>query len=229
MDIKDYKLLALFIGSLVLLSPLLGIYIARVFDGKKPLGLWGFSVIERAIYRVCGIDPGEPMAWKRYAASLMVFNGLGVIGVLFIQLIQNRLPLNPQHFGPVPFLTALNTAVSFVTNTNWQTYAGETTMSYFTQMAALAVQNFVSAATAIAVIAALARGILQKNSASIGNFWSDLVKSIVYILLPLSLILSILLIEQGTVQTMSPYITAAKLDGQEQIIPARTSCITNSN
>ena len=219
MGIKDYTLIALFIGSLVIVSPLLGMYIARVFDGKKPLTLWGFSAIERAIYRICGIDPDEPMTWKEYAGSLLLFSGMGIVAVLLIQLIQNRLPLNPQHCGPVPFLTALNTAVSFVTNTDWQAYAGETTMSYFTQMVALAVQNFVSAATAMAVVAALARGIVQKNSASIGNFWSDMVKSVIYILLPLCMILSILLIAQGTVQTMSPYITAAKLDGQAQVIP----------
>jgi K+-transporting ATPase ATPase A chain len=219
MGIQDYTLVALFLGSLPVCCPLLGRYIARVFDGQRPLRLWGIASLERAIYRGCGIDPFEPMTWRSYAGSLLLFSGAGAVALLAMQLVQNRLPLNPAHLGAVPFSTALNTAVSFATNTDWQAYAGETTMSYLTQMAGLAVQNFVSAGAAIAVVVALARGIAGKNSVSIGNFWSDLVKSVLYILLPLSVILAVALIGQGSVQTLAPPVRAAALDGREQVIP----------
>ncbi len=219
MTSKDFTLIAALLCSLVVFCPILGWYIARVFDQKRPLQIRIIGALERAIYRVCGIDPQEPMTWKRYAGSLLVVSGMGVVAVLLMQIIQNRLPLNPQHLGPVPFLVALNTAISFATNTDWQAYAGESTMSYLTQMAALAVQNFVSAAAALAVVVALARGISWKNSLSIGNFWSDLVKTILYILLPLSIILATVLIAQGSVQTLSPPIRAAAIDGSEQVIP----------
>ena len=159
MNIQEWLFVALFIGSVVVLSPLLGVYIARVFDDKRPPRIPGLSGMERLIYRLCRIDPAEPMSWKRYTASLLLFSGFGILFVLVIQLVQNRLPFNPQHLGPAPFLIALNTAVSFATNTDWQAYAGETVMSYGTQMLALTVQNFVSAAAGIAVVAALAPGL----------------------------------------------------------------------
>jgi K+-transporting ATPase ATPase A chain len=215
----DYALTGAFFGLLLVFCPLFGTYIARVFDTAKPFHIWGISSMERALYRACGIDPLESMSWKRYAGALLAFSGMGIVAVLAIELLQNRLPLNPRHLGAVPLLTAINTAVSFVTNTDWQAYAGETTMSTLTQMTFLAVQNFVGAAAAIAVVAALARGIAQRNSRSIGNFWSDLVKSVLYILLPLSIIMATILIGQGSVQTLSPPITAAALDGHAQVIP----------
>jgi K+-transporting ATPase ATPase A chain len=219
MDTHDFFQLIVFVGALCVTTPLLGWYIARIYDDKKPLRLPGFHVLERTIYRLCRIDPEQPMHWKSYAWAVILFSGFGMVAVLILQLIQHHLPLNPQHLTGVPFFLAFNTAVSFITNTNWQAYAGETTMGYLTQMAALAVQNFLSAATGIAVVAALARGFSRKSSRSIGNFWSDLTKAVVYILIPISFVIALIIVEQGTPQTLKQYATATTLEGQEQIIP----------
>jgi K+-transporting ATPase ATPase A chain len=159
------------------------------------------------------------MHWKSYAWSVLLISILGMVSVFLLQMLQKHLPLNPQHMPGVEFFLALNTAISFVTNTNWQAYAGETTMGYFTQMAALTVQNFLSAATGIAVVAALARGFSRKSSRSIGNFWSDLTRAVVYILLPLSFIFALVLVEQGTPQTLQQYATVTTMEGQQQTIP----------
>jgi len=150
---------------------------------------------------------------------VLLFSGMGFASAFIIQMLQHHLPLNPQRFPGVEFFLALNTAVSFITNTNWQAYAGETTMGYFTQMTALCVQNFLSAATAIAVVAALARGFSRKSSRSIGNFWSDITKAVLYILLPLSIILALILVQQGSPQTFKQYAKATTMEGSEQIIP----------
>ena len=219
MDTHDFFQLIVFVGALCITTPLLGWYIARIYDDKNPLRLPGFHSLERVIYRLCRIDPDQPMHWKTYAGAVLVFSGFGVAMVFLVQLLQRHLPLNIQHFPGVEVILALSTAVSFMTNTNWQAYAGETTMAYLTQMAALAVQNFLSPATAIAVVAALARGFSRKSSRSIGNFWSDLTKAVIYILLPLSFIFALILVEQGTPQTLKQYATATTLEGQEQIIP----------
>ena len=183
----------------------LGAFMARVYEGQpcgldKPLG-W----LERLTYRVAGIEPAEPMTWKTYAVALLLFNLLGGVAVYALQRLQGFLPLNPEHLGAVSPALAWNTAVSFISNTNWQSYNGETTMSYLTQMLALTVQNFVSAATGMAVLVALIRGIRGKQTDNIGNFWVDLVRSTLYILLPLSFVLALLLVSQGVVQTFSPY------------------------
>ena len=167
--------------------------------------------MERLIYRVGGIDAAAEMDWKRYAASLLVFNALGLLLLFGLQRLQAWLPLGPSGAGAVSPDLAFNTATSFVTNTNWQAYAGETTMKYLTQMLGLTVQNFLSAATGIAVVVALIRGFSRKTTGTLGNFWVDLVRTTLYILLPLSLILAVFLVSQGVVQTFSPAQQAAFL------------------
>lgn len=214
----DYMQLIVFVGLLAVLTKPLGLYMARIFQGErtwlsKPLG-W----LERLSYRLAGVDEMREMSWKEYAGSLMVFNLLGIVFVFLIQLLQGSLPLNPQGLPGVTWHSALNTAVSFVTNTNWQGYAGETTMSYLTQMLALTVQNFVSAAVGMAVAIALARGIANRSKGSIGNFWADLTRGIVYLLLPFSLVFAIALISEGMVQTFSSYVEALTLEGGKQLI-----------
>lgn len=213
--------LALFIGLLILVTPFLGCYIANIFQGQPTMSfLTGFfSRLETFTYRICNIDPQEEMKWTQYAQSLLLFNLFGFTLVFFLQVSQQWLPLNPQGFPAVPLDLAFNTAASFMTNTNWQAYAGETTMSDLTQMLGLTVQNFLSAATGNAVLFALIRGFLRKSQDTIGNFWSDLVKTIVYLLLPLSLIAAVVLISQGVIQTFHPYLEASTMEGEKQIIP----------
>ncbi|MGA2915418.1 MAG: potassium-transporting ATPase subunit KdpA [Sedimentisphaerales bacterium] len=196
---------AVFLLVLIVLAKPLGIYMARVFEGKPVvLNKW-FSPVERLIYRLCGVNPEEEMTWKTYTFAMMAFNVIGLLAVYFLQRLQQFLPLNPAHLPAVSPDSAFNTAVSFATNTNWQGYAGEATMSYLTQMLGLAVQNFVSAATGIAILIALIRGFIRRQSDNIGNFWIDLVRATLYILLPLSIILAIVLVSQGVVQTFKPY------------------------
>jgi len=186
----------------------LGIYMARIYTGKNAgLNVW-FAPVERWTYKLSGIDPKREMSWKQYAFSAMLFNIIGLATVYAIQRFQAHLPLNPMSMPPVAPDLAFNTATSFATNTNWQSYGGETTLSYFTQMAALTVQNFLSAATGMAVLAALIRGFIQKQMDTIGNFWADMVKSTLYILIPLSIILALLLVSQGVVQTIGPSVKA---------------------
>ncbi len=185
----------------------LGRYMARVYAGKPVFLNRLAGPLERAIYRCCRIDREEEMTWKVYAGGLLAFNLLGFLAVCLLQRLQGFLPFNPREFSAVPLALAFNTAVSFVTNTNWQAYSGETTMSFFTQMAGLAVQNFASAASGMAVLLALVRGLKRTLSPTIGNVWVDLTRSIVYILLPLSLGLALFLVSQGVVQTLqSPAI-----------------------
>jgi K+-transporting ATPase ATPase A chain len=177
---------------------------SRVFEGRPVvLNKW-FLPIERLIYRLCGINPEEEMTWKTYAFAMMAFNIIGLLTVYLLQRLQHILPLNPMRMPAVSSDCAFNTAVSFATNTNWQGYAGETTMSYLTQVLGLTVQNFVSAATGIAILAALIRGFIRRQTDVIGNFWTDLVRATLYILLPLSVILAVILVSQGVVQTFKP-------------------------
>ncbi len=215
----DWLQLLLYFGALLALTPLLGAFMHRVFSGERTWLSRVLGPVERVTYHVAGIDPRREMRWTTYAAALLAFNALGLLVMLALQLAQQWLPLNPQGFANVPFALALNTAVSFVTNTNWQAYSGEATLSYFTQMAGLAVQNFVSAATGIAVLIALARGLTRRSAETIGNFWADLVRATLYVLLPLSLLLAVVLVWQGVPQTFAPYATAQTLEGGEQIIP----------
>jgi potassium-transporting ATPase potassium-binding subunit len=194
-----------FLSILILSAKPLGIYIARVFEGRPVvLNKW-FLPIERLIYRLCGINPEEEMTWKTYAFAMMAFNIIGLLTVYLLQRFQHFLPLNPMRIPAVSADSAFNTAVSFATNTNWQGYAGEATLSYLTQMLGLAVQNFVSAASGIAILIALIRGFIRRQSDVIGNFWADLVRATLYVLLPLSIILSVVLVSQGVVQTFKSY------------------------
>lgn len=200
------------------ITPLLGSYMFKVFEGNTFRR--GFPAkAESVLFRLCGINPAEGMNWKKYLWSVLVFNFAGIILLFLLQVFQGYLPLNPQGFGNVAWDLAFNTAVSFVTNTNWQAYAGETTMSYGVQMAGLTVQNFLSAATGIAVILALARGITSRKSDNLGNFWADVTRSVVYVLLPGSVIVSVLLMSQGVIQNFSHYADIKTLEGLTQAIP----------
>ncbi|KNE27269.1 potassium-transporting ATPase subunit KdpA [Achromobacter spanius] len=198
-------LLVLYLAVLLAIAPLLGRYIRIAMEnGQSRLTAWG-RPLERGIYRLAGIDPRAEMGWKRYALAVLAFNLIGVAMVYGLQRLQGMLPLNPAAMGAVTPDSALNTAISFVTNTNWQGYGGESTMSYLTQMLALTVQNFVSAATGIAVLFALIRGLSRHSSATIGNFWADMVRCTMYVLLPLSFVLALALVSQGVIQNFSPY------------------------
>ncbi|MBF0309698.1 MAG: potassium-transporting ATPase subunit KdpA [Magnetococcales bacterium] len=193
---------------LLLLAWPLGIFMASLYREENPRFLRWFSPLERGLYRLCGIHPEEEMSWKRYSVAVLVFNLAGLLAVYLLQRVQLALPLNPQSLANVSPDSAFNTAVSFATNTNWQGYGGETTLSYLTQMLGLTVQNFVSAATGMAVLAALMRGFTRREAAGVGNFWVDMVRSTLYVLLPLSLVLSLALVSEGVVQTFAPYQTA---------------------
>lgn len=201
--------ITLYLVVLLALAKPLGSYMARVYEGR-PAGLNQiFAPFERWIYRLSGVDPAEEMRWTSYAIALLLFNLLGALALFALQRLQAHLPLNPQALPNISPDSAFNTAVSFATNTNWQGYGGETTMSYLTQMLGLTVQNFVSAATGMAALVALIRGFARKNAETVGNFWVDLTRSVLYILLPLSLLLALALVNQGVVQTFSPYQTVA--------------------
>jgi K+-transporting ATPase ATPase A chain len=190
------------------LSKPLGWYMARVYEGR-PCGLDRILLpVERLIYRLCKVRHADEMDWKAYGMAMLIFNVAGLITLYLLQRVQGLLPLNPASLGRVGPDLAFNTAASFATNTNWQTYGGETTLSYFTQMLGLTVQNFVSAATGMAILVALIRGLSRRNAHTIGNFWTDLTRSTLYILLPLSLILALALVSQGVVQTFGAYETA---------------------
>ncbi len=209
MTSNDILQLGLYLAVLLLLVKPLGGYMARVFaDAPNRVTRFG-APVERVLYRLCGIDPAEDMGWKRYALVVLVFNVLGLLAVYALQRLQPWLPLNPQHLGAVSPDSAMNTAISFATNTNWQGYGGETTMSYLTQMLGLAVQNFLSAATGIAVLVAVIRGFTRRSAQGLGNFWVDMVRSTLYVLLPLSLLLSLLLVSQGVVQNFKSYVDVA--------------------
>ncbi len=208
-----------FILALALLSPLLGSFMAKVFTGQKNFLTPVFGRIERYFYRICRIDPDEEMDWKNYLFAVIAFSFVGLVVLWLMMVLQAYLPWNPQHLPNVSWDLAFNTAVSFMTNTNWQSYAGETTLSYFVQMAGLTVHNFVSAACGIAVALALIRGISRATTDGLGNFWADLVRTTLYILLPLSIIMGFVLVGEGTVQTLNGYAHATTLQGQEQVIP----------
>jgi potassium-transporting ATPase potassium-binding subunit len=207
MTTNGYLQLASYVVVLIALAKPLGAYMARVYEGAPAFLNRVGAPFERLLYRVCGVDPQREMRWTEYAVAAMVFNVLGLLAVYALQRLQGWLPLNPQALGAVTPDSAFNTAVSFATNTNWQGYAGETTMSYLTQMLGLAVQNFVSAATGMAVLVAFIRGFQRVSVQTLGNFWVDLVRTTLYILLPLSLVGAVLLVSQGVVQTFAPYKT----------------------
>jgi K+-transporting ATPase ATPase A chain len=204
--------IGLYLAVLILSVKPLGWYMARVYEGQ-PCGLgWAVGWLERLIYRACGIDPSEEMSWATYAKAMLIFNFLGFLAVYVLQRAQYLLPLNPEQMPAVPSDLAMNTAASFATNTNWQNYSGETTLSYLTQMLGLTVQNFVSAGMGMAVLAALIRGFARRSMQTIGNFWYDLTRSALYILLPLSIVGALLLVSQGVVQTLGPHKTVSLVE-----------------
>ena len=209
MDLYGWIQLALFLGLLLLVTRPMGVYLYRVLDpqGKTFLDPL-LKPVERLCYRLMGVDPKAEQDWKRYAVSLLLFSLVGVLFTYVLLRLQQVLPLNPQRLGPVSEHLAFNTAVSFTTNTNWQSYGGESTMSYLSQMVALAFHNFVSAAAGIAVAAALVRGIARHSAKTVGNFLVDLVRTTLYLLLPICLLYAVILVSQGMIQNFKPYETA---------------------
>ena len=219
MNERDFLQLALFLGALVALTPLLGKYMARVFQGERTFLSPILGPVERLTYKLGGVDATKEMTWRGYAGALLAFNLLGCLLTLVQLMTQAWLPLNPANLPIVPFALALNTAVSFMTNTNWQAYSGEATVSYLSQMTGLAVHNFTSAATGIAVAIALIRGLTRKQSSSLGNFWTDLTRSTLYVLLPLSGLFGVVLVSQGVVQNFCSYDTATLLAPYNKEVP----------
>ncbi|MHB1991075.1 potassium-transporting ATPase subunit KdpA [Metallibacterium scheffleri] len=218
MSTNDYLQMALYMVVLLALAKPVGAYMALVF-AETPNRVTGFGApIERLLYRLGGIRADEEMSWKRYALAMLLFNLLGLLALYLLQRVQQWLPLNPQHLGAVAPGSAMNTAISFASNTNWQGYAGETTMSYLTDMLGLTVQNFLSAATGIAVLLAVIRGFIRRNAATVGNFWVDLTRSTLYVLLPLSLLLALALSSQGVIQNLRPYVDAHLLQATTQTV-----------
>lgn len=200
------------LGLLLALAKPLGTYMARVYEGK-PCGLDRvLGPLERLLYRLCGVDPEEEMSWKVYARAMLLFNFVGLLLLYLLQRVQWALPLNPTRLGGVSPDSAFNTAVSFATNTNWQGYTGENTMSTLTQMAGLTVQNFLSAASGMAVLVALIRGLVRRRQDTIGNFWTDMVRGALYVLLPMAVLVSLALVSQGVVQNFSHPVEVPLLD-----------------
>jgi K+-transporting ATPase ATPase A chain len=218
MTTHAWLLLAAFLAVLLVLARPLGGYIAGVMDGTPPAFMRWLRPVERAIHRLCGTKPDAETGWLAYALGLLLFNLAGAVFVYALQRLQGGLPLNPQHLGAVSPDSSFNTAISFVSNTNWQGYAGESTMSYLTQMLGLAVQNFLSAASGIAVVVALIRGFARAGSATVGNVWSDLTRSTLYVLLPLSMLLAVFLVGQGVIQNFSAYADVQTLEGGRQTV-----------
>ena len=212
MSTNGYLQIALFLGVLIALAKPLGWYMARVYEGNLPVFVRWVAPIENLFYRLCGVDSKEEMRWTRYALAMLWFALFGVVAVYGIQRLQDLLPLNPQGFGAVSPDSSFNTAISFLTNTNWQGYSGESTMSYLTQMLALAVQNFLSAAAGMAVLVALIRGFARHTVQTIGNFWVDMTRSTIYILLPIATVIALLLVSQGVVQNFSAYQTVPTVE-----------------
>ncbi len=205
---------ALYVVVIAIITKPLGLYMAHVFNGELAF----LRPVERVICRLSGVDPEREQQWTGYAVSVLLFNLAGMLLLYFLERMQGFFPLNPQGLGPVPQDLAFNTAASFTTNTNWQSYVPETTMSYFTQMVGLTVQNFVSAATGLAIALALIRGLARRSADTLGNFWVDLVRTTLYVLLPLSILFSIVLVWQGVPQNLNGYVQAQTVEGSTQTI-----------
>lgn len=208
----------IFFGLVLLVVKPLGGYMAKLFTGERTFLAKVLGPIERLIYKTCGIDPKQEHHWTTYTVAMLLFNLMGMLVLFLLQRLQDVLPFNPQGLGPVPPELSFNTAVSFVTNTNWQSYGGESTMGYLVQMAGLTVQNFLSAATGIAVAVALIRGFARNSAQTIGNFWTDLVRGVLYLLLPICVIYSLVLVWQGVPQNLDPYTSATTIEGATQTI-----------
>ena len=218
MTFRDYLQLTLFLGILFFTAKPLGIYMDKVFDGTKTLLSPVFGPIERLIYKILGVNPEEDQPWTKYAVHLLVFSAVTFVFTYAILRLQQVLPLNPAGMGVISPHLAFNTAMSFTTNTNWQSYGGESTMSYLSQMVGLTFHNFVSAAVGIAVAVALIRGLARKESKGIGNFWADLIRANLYILLPMCIVYAVFLISQGMIQNFLPYTDVTTFEGAKQTI-----------
>ena len=218
MTINGWLQIAFYFAALVLLTRPLGGFLFRVFEGERTLLSPVLGPVERGFYRVAGVDAKQDQSWISYTGAMLAFNALGFLLLYAILRLQNILPLNPQDLAAVSPHLAFNTAVSFVTNTNWQSYGGETTLSYFSQMIGLTTQNFVSAATGIGVALALTRGIARRKASGIGNFWVDLTRAVLYVLLPLAIISALVLVALGVPQNFSAYTEATTLEGAKQLI-----------
>jgi len=208
----------IFSALVIAISVPLGLYMARVFAGEHTMLDPVMRPIERMVYRLCGVHPNDEETWVEYAVSMLLFSMIGMLVLYAMERLQYFLPLNPQRFGAVAPDLAFNTAASFTTNTNWQAYGGESTMSYFTQMAGLAFHNFVSAAAGIAVAMAVIRGFVRRSAKTIGNFWVDLTRAILWVLLPISIIGALVLVWQGVPQNFSPYTHVKTVEGANQVI-----------
>jgi len=218
MTANGWLQIVFYILALVLLTRPLGGFLFRVFEGERTLLSPVLAPVERSLYRLAGVDAKQDQSWLVYTGAMLAFNGLGFLLLYAILRLQNLLPLNPQDLPAVTPHLAFNTAVSFVTNTNWQSYGGETTLSYFSQMVGLTTQNFVSAATGIGVALALTRGIARRKATGIGNFWVDLTRAVLYVLLPLAIISALVLVALGVPQNFSAYTEATTLEGATQLI-----------
>jgi potassium-transporting ATPase potassium-binding subunit len=218
MTLAGWSQILVFCAIILLAARPLGAYMTRVFEGERTLLSPILNPVERAFYALAGIDPNADQRWTGYAASMLALNFAGFLALYAVMRLQGSLPLNPQGMSAMPPDLALNTAVSFVTNTNWQSYGGESTLGYFAQMAGLTVQNFLSAATGIALAVAMIRGFARRSASGVGNFWADLTRCTLYILLPIALIFAIFLVWQGIPQNLSPYVDATTLEGGKQTI-----------
>ena len=218
MTAQGWLQIAIYVGVLIALTPLLGAYMARVYTGERIFLSRFFGPLERGLYRLFRADPDQGQDWKAYARSTLLFSVASFVVLYIILRTQGIQPFNPTGFDSAPWDVSFNTAASFVTNTNWQYYGGETTLSYFAQMAGLTVQNFVSAAVGMAVLAAVIRGFASRGVKQLGNFWQDLVRTLLYILLPLSFIGALILVSQGVIQNLSGSETFTTLTGGEQTL-----------
>jgi len=214
MTLEGWLQIALVSVLLLLITKPLGIYVLRVYDGTYQ---W-LRPVERVLYRIAGVDPAAEQHWTQYTAAMLIFSAASMLLTYAALRLQYLLPLNPQHLPAVTGRQAFETAASFTTNTNWQSYGGETTMSYLSQMTQLAFHNFASAATGIALAVALARGVVRRSAGHLGNFWVDLVRGTLYLLLPLSAVLAVVLVQQGVIQNFSHYVTATTVEGTKQVL-----------
>jgi potassium-transporting ATPase potassium-binding subunit len=218
MTLNGWLQIIVFLMALILLVKPLGLYMNKVYQGRRTILSPILMPVEWFFYRLAGVNKDEEMQWTTYTVSMLIFNLLGILFLYVLQRLQALLPLNPQHMGSVQPDLAFNTAVSFVTNTNWQNYGGESTMSYLTQMLGMTVQNFLSAATGMAILVAFIRGFSRHNTRLLGNFWVDLTRSVLYILLPISILLALVLVSQGVVQTISPSIVIDQKQNEPLVI-----------
>ncbi|HEX7941059.1 MAG TPA: potassium-transporting ATPase subunit KdpA, partial [Gemmatimonadaceae bacterium] len=214
MTVRGWMQIAVFSLAVLAVAKPLGVYLVRVYDGTFT---W-LAPAERLIYRVCGVDPIEDQHWTRYAGAVLLFSAVTMLLTYIALRAQHLLPLNPRHLAAVPDRQAFETAASFTTNTNWQSYAGETTMSYFSQMTQLAFHNFASAAVGMAVAVAFVRGIARRSAGRLGNFWIDLTRGTLYVLLPFSLVLALIFVQQGAIQNFHPYPAITTLEGGRQVL-----------